>query len=150
MKVILAVDGSPNSEDAVEYIAEHRWAGETNVRVLTVVENTPPRSVASWHGTHGVLQEMRREETADAKRLVERVAGELQQGGVVADAVVHHGDPRMVINEEADHWSADLIVVGARGYTGLAKFLMGSVSQSVVGNAPCSVMVVRRKLPSWA
>ncbi len=148
MKIILAVDGSPNSEDAAGFITEHKWAGETNVRVLTVVENIPPRAFASWHGSHGVLEEMRREETATAKSLVERVAGELQTGGVTAEAVVRHGDPRTVIVEEAEHWSADLIVVGARGYTGLAKFLMGSVSQAIVSGAPCSVMVVRRQLPA--
>ncbi|MBA3716005.1 MAG: universal stress protein [Pyrinomonadaceae bacterium] len=75
-------------------------------------------------------------------------SGELQTGGVTAEAVVRHGDPRTVIVEEAEHWSADLIVVGARGYTGLAKFLMGSVSQAIVSGAPCSVMVVRRQLPA--
>ncbi len=148
MKIILAVDGSPNSEDAAGFITEHKWAGETNVRVLTVVENIPPRAFASWHGSHGVLEEMRREETADAKRLVERVAGELQTGGVTAEAVVRHGDPRTVIVEEAVSWSADLIVVGAQGYTGLAKFFMGSVAQAIVSSAPCSVLVVRRKLPA--
>ena len=148
MKVILAVDGSPNSEDAVSFIAEHVWAGETSLRVLTVVENIPPRSVALWRGPHGVLEEARREETAEAQRLAERAAGELRRGGVEAEAVVRHGDARAEIIEEAESWPADLIVVGAQGRTGLAKFLMGSVSQAVIGNAPCSVMVVRRKLPA--
>ena len=55
------------------------------------------------------------------------------------------GDPRSAIVDEAEEWGADLIVVGSHGYTGLKRWLLGSVAQSVVGHAPCSVEVVRRK-----
>ena len=41
--------------------------------------------------------------------------------------------------------SADLIVLGSHGYTGIKRFLLGSVALSVVSHAPCSVEVVRRK-----
>jgi len=38
---------------------------------------------------------------------------------------------------------ADLILLGSHGYTGLKRWLMGSVAQFVVGHAKCSVEVVR-------
>jgi nucleotide-binding universal stress UspA family protein len=59
--------------------------------------------------------------------------------------VVRRGDPRSVILEEAKEWDADLIVVGSHGYTGIKRLLLGSVAQSVVSHAPCSVEVVRQK-----
>jgi nucleotide-binding universal stress UspA family protein len=58
---------------------------------------------------------------------------------------VRQGDPRTVIIDEAKAWSADLIVVGSHGYTGIKRLLLGSVAQSVVSHAPCSVEVVRPK-----
>jgi nucleotide-binding universal stress UspA family protein len=50
-----------------------------------------------------------------------------------------------VIVEEASTWSADLIVMGSHGYTGLTRLLLGSVASYVVNHAPCSVEVARKK-----
>ena len=47
--------------------------------------------------------------------------------------------------DEATEWPADLIVLGSHGYTGLKRWLLGSVAQSVVAHASCSVEVVRGK-----
>jgi nucleotide-binding universal stress UspA family protein len=58
---------------------------------------------------------------------------------------VRYGDARSCIVDEAKEWGADLIVVGSHGYTGLKRLLLGSVAQSVVTHAPCSVEVVRGK-----
>jgi nucleotide-binding universal stress UspA family protein len=59
---------------------------------------------------------------------------------------VYGGDPRSVIVDEAQAWQADLIVLGSHGYTGIKKWLLGSVAQSVVSHAPCSVEVVRGRV----
>lgn len=53
------------------------------------------------------------------------------------------GPPRSVILDEAESWGADLIVVGSHGYGRWERFLLGSVSQSIVSHAKCSVEVVR-------
>ena len=53
------------------------------------------------------------------------------------------GPPRAVILDEAESWGADLIVIGSHGYGRLERLFLGSVSQSVVSHAKCSVEVVR-------
>ena len=60
---------------------------------------------------------------------------------VKSDAIP--GPPRVVILDEAESWGADLIVVGSNGYRAWERFLLGSVSQSIVSHAKCSVEVVR-------
>ena len=50
-----------------------------------------------------------------------------------------------MIVDEAKDWPADLIVVGSHGYSGVKRWLLGSVAQSVVSHAPCSVEVVRKR-----
>jgi nucleotide-binding universal stress UspA family protein len=59
------------------------------------------------------------------------------------DGQILPGSPRTVILDEAESWGADLIVVGSHGYRAWERFLLGSVSQSVVSHAKCSVEVVR-------
>lgn len=53
------------------------------------------------------------------------------------------GSPKRVILDEADIFKADLIVVGSHGYPAWERLLLGSVSQTVVSHAKCSVEVVR-------
>lgn len=62
---------------------------------------------------------------------------------MVVDGESLPGPPRIVILDEAETWGADLIVVGSHGYRAWERFLLGSVSQSVVSHANCCVEVVR-------
>jgi universal stress protein A len=57
--------------------------------------------------------------------------------------LVESGDPRDVITHKARDLNAELIVMGTHGRRGLSRALMGSVAESVVRTAHCSVLVVR-------
>lgn len=56
------------------------------------------------------------------------------------------GSAKKKIIEEAEDWKAELIVVGSLGHNFLSRMFIGSVSEAIVRQAPCSVLVVR-KLP---
>lgn len=75
--------------------------------------------------------------------MADRVRDLLRQDGVAADSVVKEGNPAKAIVEAAAENECDLIVVGSHGRTGLDRILMGSVSQQVVVQAKCPVMVVK-------
>ena len=68
---------------------------------------------------------------------------ELPGAGGLTTKVVK-GSPKEAIVEEAEQWGADLIVMGSHGYGFWQRALLGSVSESVVHHAPCSVLVVPR------
>jgi general stress protein 26/nucleotide-binding universal stress UspA family protein len=145
MKILLAVDDSRYSSEAVREVIERTWPPDTMVRVLSAVEDIPPPTADLWYDASGSLERANQELEERFKQLSARVAESLADAGLKAEPVVRHGDPRSVIVEEATEWNADLIVVGSHGYTGLRRLLLGSVAQSVVGHAPCSVEVVRIK-----
>lgn len=145
MKILLAIDGSEYSAEAVKAVAERPWPEGTQVRVLTAVEPIAPPAAELWYDAGGSLERARQEMTAHAEQLTAGVAETLRASGLSAEPAVRDGEPRSVIVDEAREWGADLIVVGSHGYTGLKRWLLGSVAQSVVGHAPCSVEVVRRK-----
>ena len=145
MRILLAIDGSEYSAEAVRAVASRPWPEGTTVRVLSAVESVVPPAAELWYDAGGSLERARHELTAQAEQLTTGVVETLRAGGLTAEAAVRPGEPRSVIVDEAREWDADLIVLGSHGYKGVTRWLLGSVAQSVVGHAPCSVEVMRRK-----
>ena len=146
MRILLAIDGSTPSSAAVHTLATRPWPMPTSVRLLSVVQylyapDTPlvPEAGLMGEGLEGVYRQLEQ----NAHALLAPVAEALRARGFAVESLVRVGDPRVEICEEARRWGADLIMVGSHGRTGLRRFLMGSVAQSVVRHAPCSVEVVR-------
>jgi nucleotide-binding universal stress UspA family protein len=144
MKILLAVDGSSHSQDAVDAVARRPWPPGTVVRVLSVVQQIPPPSTELVLGAAESLGQIWAERKAQAQRLTARVADSLNATALRTETAVREGDARSGIIDEATEWGADLIVLGSHGHTGLKRWLLGSIAQSIVSHAPCSVEVVRR------
>lgn len=53
------------------------------------------------------------------------------------------GDPAAVIGDTAVNEHADLIVMSTHGYSGVTRWVLGSVTEKVVGHASCPVLIVR-------
>ncbi len=75
--------------------------------------------------------------------MADRVRDLLRKEGVAADSLVREGNPAQSIVAAASDNDCDLIIVGSQGRSGLDRLLMGSVSQQVVIQAKCPVMVVK-------
>ena len=145
MKILLAIDGSPPSEVAIEEVAQRPWPTPSTVRILSVIQPyVPPATEIVLAGA--TLQEIRERQATEADQLVKQ-AGEriTAPGRLSVDTAIAEGDPRTAIVDPADEWQADLIVVGSHGRTGLTRLMLGSVAQSVVAHAHCSVEVVRHR-----
>ena len=135
-------------------MASRPWPAGSTIRLLHVIPSivlTPPEigtpamglaTPANWTAT---ALETREAFGVAAGKLLERIAGELERQQLRVETKLRDGDARAEIIEEAKQWPADLIVMGSHGYTGLKRWLLGSVALSVVSHAPCSVEVVRRR-----
>jgi nucleotide-binding universal stress UspA family protein len=143
MKALLAIDGSRYSADTVEAIGSRPWPAGTTIRVLSAVE--VDHVVSGNLEEEHTLESERQETLKNAEELAAWVASSLRARGLAVEVIVLLGDPREVIVNEAKNWAADLIIIGAYGHSGVKKWSLGSVAQSVVSHAPCSVEVVRKK-----
>ena len=76
--------------------------------------------------------------------LLQSLTEEATQAGVKTEFKQTLGYPGRNICEEAQTWSAELILVGSRGLTGVQEMFLGSVSNYVTHHAPCSVLIVRQ------
>ena len=145
MKILLAIDGSPCSDAAVEEVSRRPWPEGSSIEVLTTFEPPSPPTPEGWALPFSYFEEMDMALRKQAENILERAIQKLKstQNTISVDARILLGSPKSVILDEAEDWRADLIVVGSHGYRAWERFLLGSVSQSVVSHAKCSVEVVR-------
>jgi nucleotide-binding universal stress UspA family protein len=124
-RLLLATDGSPYSEAAWgEALALARaWSSQ----LLAV-------SVARDEG-----------EFPGAQEILERLQVEADQEGIPLTTSLLQGAPDQAIIQAAQAYRADLLILGSHGRTGLKRLLMGSVTEQVIGRAPCPVLVVKRR-----
>jgi len=145
VKVLLAIDEEPGSEEAVNEVGGRRWEESTTVRVLHVVGKFVPPAQELWYDAGGDPERARQEIKERSTELTERVGGWLREQGLTVETAVRDGEPGPAVVEEAKEWGADLVIVGSRGHSGLRRLLEGSVSKYVVDHAPCPVEVVHAK-----
>jgi nucleotide-binding universal stress UspA family protein len=137
MRVLLATDGSGDARTAVAWLGAFALPNDTHVRVVTVAAPVvSPLDIASVRDFRASLHQQ-------ARAVADAAAGALAARFRTLEASVLEGDPREVLVRMAEEWPAGLVVVGAHGLSGIARFFLGSVSLAVARHAPCSVLVVK-------
>ena len=140
--IVVGTDGSPTAERAVTQAAG--MAAAEGARLVVVSAYTPGEGPAAGIDVDTVPSDIRFTLTdrVQAEELAERGRAVAKEAGV-AKVVVQAlpGDPAHVLLEAAKDFDADLIVVGSRGLTSHAHFILGSVASSVAHHAPCDVLV---------
>ena len=149
-RILLATDGSKNATLATQAATE--IATKTGADLHLVHVKLPPYDSSYFEGinTGDYLQD---EEAAELKRnaqeLLNKQVNQIQAaGGRVVQVHPRVGIPQAEITDLAEEIGAILVVVGSRGRGTMSRVLMGSVSDSVVHHAHCSVLVVRKEEPT--
>jgi nucleotide-binding universal stress UspA family protein len=143
MKVLLAIDESESSKNALQSVVARPWPPRTEIKVLNVLE---PPSLLLGREMTGVDPEFEMVWKAvqeQGEDLVMKAAAKLRAAGLNVSTLLKEGDPKSQIIDAAEEDRADLIVLGSHGRKGLKRFLIGSVSDAVVRHAHCSVEIVR-------
>jgi len=145
--VLLATDGSDGARDAETALAGLPGIREATVRVVSVaslgnpwVASITPRAGAQAQAAHALYVE---QERASREAVAGSAVGRLREHGIEAAWEVRVGDAAQQIVEASRDSGAALVVVGARGLTGVARAVLGSVSRKVLVHTPVSVLVVR-------
>ncbi|WP_414565407.1 MULTISPECIES: universal stress protein [unclassified Anabaena] len=82
----------------------------------------------------------------ESLQMLQSFSAQANTVGITTEFAQPLGDPGRTICKLAINWSADLIMMGRHGRSGLAEILLGSVSSYVVHHAPCSVHIVQRPI----
>ncbi len=140
---VLCTDGSELSLRALE-AGYALLRPEGKVLIVTVVEAADPMLITGTGFAGGTMspedyEELNQQTETDATALVKQAADLLAIEG--AETHVLRGAPGPAVCEFAEHVSARAIVIGSRGRGGFKRALLGSVSDFVVRNAPCPVVI---------
>lgn len=152
-KLLLAYDGSPGANAAVDSL---RYAGlpdELHVHLLAVADVwVPPDPLKNTVAFPEAVPQARLKARQHAMQALHD-AKELAKSGAVhlrgrfpgwkVDAIARADSPAWAIIAEARKFEADLIILGAHSKGFLQTFFLGSTSQKVASQAPCSVRIVR-------
>lgn len=147
MKVLLATDGTVFSDSAIESINLFNFKSGDELKIVSVVDLALPMAVDIYTGYLPSTIEIENNARENAKTTLEKTSQKinslLSNAEIKISTEVLIGSPESRIVETAEEFQADLIIVGSHGYNSWERLLLGSVSDSVIHHAPCSVFVVR-------
>jgi len=136
-KILLATDGSPHAEEALEYARDLALRDDAQVIVVHAVPPVPAYlGEPEW-------QELASRNVAEGEQVAGHAAENLRKAGVDVIVEVLEGPPADAILRVADVRQPDLIVMGSRGHGEVASLLLGSVSHRVLAHTHVPVMIVR-------
>lgn len=135
--VLIAVDGSEMSQEAVRYVVDRFGASLGEATVVGVLPLERAEGATSEEGMprKDLLEE-------EIERYLGSACSTLRESGIACKTVVRFGEPGEQIVGLARELGSSLIVMGRRGRSKAVKLLLGSVSDKVTKEAPCAVTVV--------
>ncbi len=143
-KILVPLDGSEMAECVIPYV---KWFK----KVSHVDEIIFLRVVEPFHMAGGleaqVIPEDKEHIEEDAVKLageyLEKVAGKLKNGKIKITPVIKLGKPAKVIAEYVKKSSVDLIIMATHGYSGIHRWVRGSVADEILQAAKVPVLLVK-------
>lgn len=149
MRVLIAIDGGEQRDEIINSVRFLNLGKDDSVKAVNVVDMALPLSIEIHGGFLPDSSELEAKARDHAEEVLKKtsvqISGFTKSAGTIIETEVLFGSPDSRIVETAERWNADLIIVGSHGYNRWERLLLGSVSDSVVHHAPCSVLVVRSK-----
>ncbi len=143
MNILAALDFSETTPEVLRHaqrlassLDSHLW--------LAHVEAPDPDFVGYEAGPQSVRDQVSREIHSDHQKLQD-LADACREGGLEATALLLQGPTAQTLVDKASQLEADYLVVGSHGRSGLRKLLMGSVSEAILRDASCPVIVIKSR-----
>jgi nucleotide-binding universal stress UspA family protein len=134
-RILVGTDGSRFSKVATDKAIDFAQAYGGELRVISIVDVPSELYAEAPQAVEDMIRKAR-EYTAAVRKQAEGA-------GVPVETFIGEAETWEAIVKLAKEQAVDMIVMGSHGRTGLRRLLMGSVTEKVIGNAPCPVLVVK-------
>jgi nucleotide-binding universal stress UspA family protein len=140
MKILVAVDGSKSSLNAVKYAVKlaSNFRTQDRITLINVHDDQGLRHAQQFVGKTGVADYLR--EISDKE--LKAALAVLAKAGVKHDSIIQTGHVAEVISNAANK-KFDMVVMGSKGRSGLVDMLVGSVAQRVMATCKKPVLLVK-------
>ena len=133
--IVVAVDGSPSSERALDYAVALAKRDASRLVLAHVTELIAGRAAGTVDlEDDDIVQQL--------GERAEQISADGLPGTALRVARTMSGGPAHAIAAIATEVNADLVVTGTRGHTALTGLVVGSVAQRLMHVTPCPVLVV--------
>lgn len=144
--LLVPLDGSSRAEQVLPVAARLARASGGTITLLTVVGMAP--EAASYHMAGPFLpQTVFKQDLTEARSYLDRVLRRSDLAGVALEKQVDLGDPAATILAHTEEQPIDLIVMSSHGYTGVKRWILGSVAEKIARHAPAPVLILREGEP---
>jgi nucleotide-binding universal stress UspA family protein len=144
--IVVGVDGSDAAQRALAFVGQLLPPRGGRVTLVTAVELLTPPSRGRVPGAASIAREVRRQNTIRSRaatRELNRAAAGLNRIGWQPRKMLVHGEPLRDLLSAVATSRAQLLVVGARGTSGIRHLLLGSVAEGALNQSPVAVLVGR-------
>jgi nucleotide-binding universal stress UspA family protein len=135
--ILLSYDGSEFSKRALAKACELSKLDGSEVTALYVIPHY--EEMVEFFSTSFIKDNLRN----DAEKIMEKARTMSRDYGVKIKTEITEGDEAEKTVEAAKRLKNDLIIRGTHGWTGLNKAIMGGLTERVIVNSPCPVLVVK-------
>src|SRR5262245_30551717 len=147
-RIAIGFDGSPHAWRAVTLVGQLVPPRDGRVTLVGVVElmATPSRAPTVGGVRSTIAREIRRLNTArskEAMKALKAAAQELNRSGWRTRTQLRTGEPLRELVAAVNASQHQLLVVGARGTSGLRQLLLGSVAEGVLNRSSLPILVAR-------
>ena len=141
--IVVGTDGSETANEAVRQATELAKAVGAKVNLVSAFQPVGNQRLREERTQVPDDAQWMVNEREDVDATLRDARDRAKDAGVEVETFSRQGDPADAILDVAEEQGADLIIVGSHGYNRWERLLLGSVSDSVIHHAPCSVLVVR-------
>ena len=142
--IVIGIDGSEASRAAVSAVGRRVWREGTGAPRGGHDHVTPARIASRLPQAATAIDEHNTDLIFRKNRMIEWARHELKSIGLNVSISIQKGDPKRILLREAERSAAESIFSARTDFkNAFERFRLGSVSTSVVTNAPCSVEVAR-------
>ncbi len=145
-KIVIGFDGSPTAQRALAFVGRLVPPRDGHITLVSGVELMTAPSQGRIPGAGAIAREIRRTNTKQARTAMKglnRAAAELKRRGWNTRTAVVHGEPLRDLLRTVAAARAQLLVVGARGSSGVRHLLLGSVAEGALNQSPVAVLLAR-------
>ena len=134
--ILVTVDGTSTDRAIIDHIKELAKHHGSKVVLLHVADGWAARA----YGPDAVSQEI-----SDDKAYLEKIRGELESEGIVAQAELAYGDPAREITKWVQQKPCDLVAMSTHGHRFLADLFLGTTATKVQHSIRVPVLLLRAK-----
>ncbi|HZS79753.1 MAG TPA: universal stress protein [Ktedonobacteraceae bacterium] len=145
-RILVPLDGSERAESAIPIAARVARAYDGSIVLLRVV-TTPIEYGPYLAPSESLMRRTVEEDVAEATKYLERVAKSEALAGITVEAKALFGAAAPTIMDAIPLFQINLVAMCSHGYTGVKRWILGSVADKIVRYAPVPVFILRDGMP---